>query len=317
MDRPQLERQDPLVLRLIVGRLFSGTIVIFCIASFAFLLLHAAPGSPFDDERNLPPEIRANIEKRYHLDEPVHKQYLRYIGNVARLDLGHSVKRPQTVGEIIRDHFPKSLTLGLLSIGFAMVMGIFLGVIAASRQNTWTDHGAMGLALVGISVPAFVLGPILIRWFSIELNWLPPARFAGFTTWILPSLTLGLIFMGTVARLARSGLLETMRQDYIRTARAKGLSERKVVWKHAVRLGLMPVVTYLGPAFAALIAGSFVIEKIFQIPGLGFYFIAAITDRDPPVLAGVMVFYAIFMIIMNLLVDIAYGFIDPRIRDKR
>jgi oligopeptide transport system permease protein len=175
----------------------------------------------------------------------------------------------------------------------------------------------MAFALFGISIPAFVLGPILIFIFSIQLAWLPPARVDGFASMILPAMTLGLIYMGVIARLARSGMLETIRQDYIRTARAKGLSERKVIWKHAVRLGLMPVLTYLGPATAALITGSFVVEKIFQIPGLGFYFIASVTERDYPILSGVLVFYSIFLVLLNLAVDIGYGFLDPRIRDKR
>jgi ABC-type dipeptide/oligopeptide/nickel transport system permease component len=227
------------------------------------------------------------------------------------------MKRPRTVGAIIWEHFPKSVTLGLLALFFACLFGVTAGVVAASKQNTWLDHGSMAIALFGISIPSFVLAPILILIFSVWLGWLPPARFEGFTTWILPSATLGMIFMGVVARLSRSGMLETMRQDYIRTARAKGLSERKVVWKHALRLGLMPVVTYIGPAFAALITGSFVVEKIFQIPGLGWYFVTSITDRDYPVLTGVLVFYSIFLVLMNLLVDIAYGFLDPRIRDKR
>lgn len=310
--------------RLILGRLLSGILVVFFVATFSFWMLRAAPGGPFDDERGLDPAVKENIEKAYHLDWPLWKQYTHYISGLVPQpsndfvpDLGHSMKRAQTVWEIIANHFPYSVKLGVLALGFAVIGGVFFGVVAASRQNTWTDHTSMGFALFGISMPAFVLGPILILIFSLQLGWLPPARVEGFASLILPAMTLGMIFMGVVARLTRTGMLETVRQDYIRTARAKGLSERKVVWKHALRLGLLPVVTYLGPAAAALITGSFVVEKIFQVPGLGFFFIASITDRDYPVLSGVLVFYSIFLVILNLLVDIAYGYLDPRIRGNR
>lgn len=304
------------MLRFILGRLAGGVVVVLCVATFSFFMLRAAPGGPFDEERNIPESIQRNIEKHYNLDQPLMVQYGIYMKRmVFNLDLGHSVKRSQTVREIIAEHFPKSIVLGFLALGFATVFGVFFGVLAASKQNTWVDHGAMSIALFGISIPSFVLGPMLIMIFSLTLHWFPPARFEGFSSMILPAATLGMIYMGVVARLARSGLLETLRQDYIRTARAKGLTERKVVWKHALRLGLLPVVTYLGPAFAALITGSFVVEKIFQIPGLGFFFVSSITDRDYPVLTGVLVFYSIFLVIMNMLVDIAYGYLDPRIRD--
>lgn len=305
------------MLRLILSRLFGGVIVIFLVATIAFFLLRIAKGGPFDEERSLQPQVKANIEKRYDLDKPIFTQYALYMGRLVTFDLGYSMKRPRKVSEIIGEHFPVSITLGVFSLMFACLFGISAGVVAASKQNTVIDHASMAVALFGISIPAFVLAPILILIFSVWLGWLPPARFEGFSTWILPSAALGMIYMGVVARLARSGMLETMRQDYIRTARAKGLAERTVVWKHALRLGLMPVVTYLGPAMAALITGSFVIEKIFQIPGLGWYFVTSITDRDYPVLTGVLVFYSIFLVVLNLLVDIAYGFLDPRIRDAR
>ena len=306
------------MLRLILGRLLSGVLVVLAVATFSFFMLRAAPGGPFSDERNVPPSIMRNIEKHYNLDKSVIEQYGLYMERlIFHADLGYSVKRPQSVETIIREHFPNSVILGLLSLGFATLVGVICGVVAAARQNSTLDHGLMSFALFGISMPSFVLGPILIMIFSLTLGWLPPARFEGFESMILPSLTLGLIYMGVIARLSRSGLLETLRQDYIRTARAKGMSERKVVWKHAVRLGLIPVVTYLGPATAALITGSFVVEQIFQIPGLGFYFVNSIVDRDYPVLTGVLVFYSVFLVFLNLMVDIAYGAIDPRIRDRR
>ncbi len=305
------------MMALIARRLALGCVVVLCVATFAFWIIRAAPGGPFTEERSLPAEVKANIEKRYKLDQPLLTQYASYMWGLVTIDLGHSMKRTQSVREIIFDHFPKSVILGLLALSFATLFGVILGVIAAWRQNSLTDYSAMGLALTGISIPAFVLGPILIVIFSFGLKWFPPARFEGISTWVLPSMTLGMIYMGVIARLSRSGLLETMRQDYIRTARAKGLSEQQVVWKHGARLGLMPVVTYLGPAVAALITGSFVVEQIFQIPGLGFYFVASVTDRDYPVLSGVLVFYSVFLVVLNLLVDIAYGFLDPRIRDQQ
>ena len=305
------------MLQLFVSRLVGGVFVIAAVATFSFFMLRAAPGGPFDDEAVLPAEIQRNIEAQYHLDRPLIEQYFLYMGGLVRGDLGHSMQRPQTVWEIVAYSFPTSVQLGILALGFATLFGIALGVIAASRQNTMVDHGAMAFALFGISVPSFVLGPILIGLFALQLGWFPPARFDGFTSMVLPAATLGLIFMGVIARLARSGLLETLRQDYVRTARAKGLSETTVVWKHAMRLGLLPVVTYLGPAAAALITGSFVVEQIFQIPGLGFYFVASITERDYPVLSGVLVFYSVFLVALNFAVDIAYGFLDPRIRGKR
>lgn len=302
------------MIRLVLGRLAGGLVVLWAVATFSFFMLRAAPGGPFDDERNVPPEVRSNIEERYHLRAPLIEQYGAYMAGVIRLDFGHSMKRQQTVMEIIRHHAPYSARLGLFALAIAVTFGVLLGVAAAARQNRLGDHAAMSLSLAGISVPSFVLGPLLILIFSLTLFWLPPARVEGFTSYILPASTLGLIYMGTIARLTRSGMLETLRQDYIRTARAKGVSERVVVWRHGLRLGLLPVVTYLGPATAALISGSFVVEKIFQIPGLGFFFVASITDRDYPVLTGVLVFYTAFLVVLNLAVDIAYGLLDPRVR---
>jgi oligopeptide transport system permease protein len=305
------------VIRLMVARLGGALLVVLAVASFGFAALRAAPGGPFDAERALPAEVRANIERAYRLDQPLWRQYLHYMGGLVRGDLGHSIKRPDSVNTIIAENFPQSLQLGLMALGFALVFGLLLGVGAAARQNSWADHAAMGIALVGISVPSFVLGPLLVQWFSIRLGWLPPARWQGFSSMILPALTLGMIYTGTIARLARAGMLETVRQDYIRTARAKGLDERQVIWKHALRLGVLPVVTFLGPATAYLVTGSFVIERIFQVPGLGTYFVSSVVDRDYPVLTGVMVFYCLFLIGLNLLVDIAYGWLDPRIRGAR
>jgi ABC-type dipeptide/oligopeptide/nickel transport system permease component len=305
------------VIRLIVTRLLGGIVTVLVVASIAFLLVKAAPGGPFDAERGLSPEARRNVEERYHLDETVLEQYLRWMKGVVTADLGPTMHYKRSVNEIIATHFPYSMKLGLFALGFALLFGVAIGVTAAARRNTTVDYGFMGTALLGISIPSLVLGPMLQNWFAIGLHWLPIIRVEGFGSYILPGCTLGMIYTGVIARLARGGMLEVLHQDYIRTARAKGLSEGAVVWRHGIRLGLLPVVTYLGPATAALLSGSFVVEMVFQIPGLGIYFIDSVTNRDAALLGGVMVFYVSILVVMNLLVDIAYGFIDPRIRDKR
>ncbi len=305
------------MLRVIVGRLLGGVVVLLAVATIAFFLLRAAPGGPFASERRMPVAVQRNIEERYHLNDPLWKQYTSYMGGLVQLDFGQSMKRSRTVGELIRDQGPYSLWLGLSAILFAALFGTLLGVVAAARRNTWADHGLMAIALLGISIPSFVLGPTLIRYLSLRFGWFPPARIAGWSSYVLPALSLGMIYAGTIARLARAGVIETLGQDYARTARAKGLSERVVVWKHALRLGVVPVVTYLGPATAGLIAGSFVIETIFQIPGLGFYFVDSVTSRDYPVLTGLLVFYVAILVVMNLVVDIVHALLDPRVRETR
>jgi len=305
------------MLRLIGSRLLGGVGVIVVVAMLAFFLLHAAPGGPFDAERSLPASVKRNIEEHYHLNDPLWKQFGSYMDGLAHGDLGRSMKRKQTVDEIIGEHFPYSLIIGIAALLVSVVLGIGMGVAAAWRRNTWVDYLTMTIALAGISIPSIVLGPMFISWFAIHLHWLPPARIEGWTSYIMPATVLGLIYTGVIARLSRGSLLETLSQDYIRTARAKGLSERVVVWKHAMRLGVVPVVTYLGPAAASLISGSFVVEKIFGVPGLGSYFVTSITDRDYPVLTGLLVFYVIFLVVLNVVVDIVHGVLDPRIRDKR
>jgi oligopeptide transport system permease protein len=305
------------MIRLVLTRLAGGFAVVMVVASIAFLLLKTAPGGPFDGERAMSPEAKRNIEERYHLNDPLFDQYTAWMKGVVTFDFGPSMKRRQTVNEIISNQFPYSLRLGLFAIGFALLFGVAIGVTAASRRNTRVDYGLMGTALLGISIPSIVLGPLLQNWFALKLGWFPIIRSESFASYILPGCTLGLIYTGTIARLARGGMLETLNQDYIRTARAKGLSERAVVWRHGVRLGLIPVVTYLGPAAAALVSGSFVIEKIYQIPGLGLYFIDSVADRDYTMLGGVMVFYVSIVVVLNLAVDLAYRFLDPRIREAR
>jgi oligopeptide transport system permease protein len=227
------------------------------------------------------------------------------------------MKRDVSVAALIAEHGPISAVLGVLGLSAAVALGIALGAVAAWRRNTWVDTLVMTAALIGISVPVFVLGPLLIAAISIDLGWLPPARIDGVRSLILPAITLGMIYLGTIARLTRGGMLDVLDQDFIRTARAKGLSERRVVVKHALRLGITPVVSYLGPATAAMISGSFVVEKIFQIPGLGSYFITSVLERDYPVVTGVFVFYAALLVVGNLAVDLVYGVLDPRVARDR
>ncbi len=305
------------MLRMILTRLFGSVFVLLMVATVSFFLLRAAPGGPFDEERALLPEVKRNIEERYHLNDSLPTQYADYMKGVFTLDFGQSFKRPQTVTELIGAHYGYSLTLGLMAMAVAITLGITMGVTAAARRNSWADHGLMTLALLGVSIPSIVLAPLGVGFFALKLGWLPPARAEGLTSYLLPAFTMGLIYTGTIARLTRAGMLETLGQDFVRTARAKGLSERAVVWRHAVRLGVVPVVTYLGPAMAGMIAGSFVIEQIFQIPGLGFYFVSSVSDRDYPVLTGMLVFYVAVLVVLNLISDLMHGVLDPRVREHR
>jgi oligopeptide transport system permease protein len=304
------------VLRFVVGRLVASVAIVLAVATASFLLLHAAPGGPFDTGDRRSAEVQRALEERYGLRDPVVVQYLRHMGHLVRGDLGVSMRKDRSVNRLIAEHGPVSAAIGLMALAIAVLAGVSLGAAAAWRRDTWLDTLLMTVALVGISVPSFVLGPLLVAALSIELGWLPPARIDGASSYVLPALTLGLIYLGTIARLTRGGLLDALGEDFIRTARAKGLPERRVLWKHALRAGIAPVVTYLGPATAAMISGSFVVEKIFQIPGLGTYFITSITDRDYPVLTGVFVFYATLIVLLNLAVDVAYGVLDPRARPR-
>ncbi|HEY0986355.1 MAG TPA: ABC transporter permease, partial [Kofleriaceae bacterium] len=222
-------------------------------------------------------------------------------------------KRDVSVAALIAEHGPISALLGLLALSAAVAIGVAAGVVAAWRRNTWVDAAVMTGARIGLSIPAFVLGPLLIAAIALDLGWLPPARVDGVRSLILPAITLGTIYLGTIARLTRGGMIDALGHDFIRTARAKGVPERRVVMRHALRVGIAPVVTYLGPATAALISGSFVVEKIFQIPGLGTYFVTSVADRDYPVVTGVFVFYAALLVVLNLAVDVAYGVLDPRL----
>jgi oligopeptide transport system permease protein len=300
--------------RFVLRRLLElvPTALVIVVASFA--LVRLAPGSPFSSERDIPPEVRRQLEAKYGFDRPLPEQFARYLGNLLRGDLGLSTKYPQrSVNEIIADGFPVTLTLAGVALVWSLVVGITAGIIGAVRQNTVWDHGAMAAALVGISIPSFVLGPVLVLVVSLRWHLLPPAGWGDWRHVILPGLTLGTIYAASIARLTRGGMLEVVRSDYIRTARAKGLSERLVIWRHMLRGGLLPVVSYLGPAIASMLTGSVVVEKIFNLPGIGPYFVDAAFNRDYFLVMGIVVLYAFFLLVMNLLVDVAYGLLDPRI----
>lgn len=302
-------------------------------------LIRLAPGSFYTDEKALPQEIEANIKKKYGLDQSGYVQYLMMLGNVTCrtkavdevtdnglqfsvgswdfkcFDFGDSLKYTgQSVNEIIFRHLPYSATIGLLAYILALIVGLGAGIVAALKQNSGWDYGSMALAMFGLSVPNFVLGPILVLVFALWINWLPPARWGGVSNLILPVITLAAIYIAYIARMTRAGMLEIMRSDYIRTARAKGLDETTVLLKHGLRGGIVPVVSFTGPALASLLAGTVVVERVFAIPGLGNIFIQSIQNRDEPLTLGIVAFISILIMVFNLLVDISYGFLDPRIR---
>lgn len=306
------------MLRFIIRRLLVTIPTILVVITITWGLIRLAPGNFYSGEKKLPPAIEKNIRQKYGLDDPWYQQYGRTMWNIVRHgDFGTSLKyEGQSVNTIIKRSLPVSAAVGIMAYILALIVGITIGSIAALKQNSRWDYSSMALAMLGISVPNFVLGPILVLVFSLSLYWLPPSRWGGFPSrnLILPVLTLSAIYMAYIARLTRAGMLEVLRSDYIRTARAKGLSERDVVIKHALRGGLMPVVSYTGPALAFLLTGTVVIEKIFALPGLGNYFIQASLNRDEPLIIGIVAFIAITLLLMNLLVDIAYAFLDPRVR---
>lgn len=298
----------------ILRRLAEFLPVLFVIVSLSFFLMRLAPGGPFDQERALPEQVRVNIEARYHLDQPLWRQYLQYLGEVARGDLGPSFRYPdRSVNELLGLGFPVSLTLGLCALAVALSLGGMAGVLAGLRRNSFFDYFTMSFALFGVSVPNFVLGPILMLLFALWLRWLP---LAGWGTWrhvVLPSVTLGMFYAAYVARLTRAGMLEVIHQDFIRTARAKGLREAVVVLRHALPGAILPVVTYLGPASAAVLTGSVVVETIFSIPGVGRYFVSGALNRDYTMVLGTVVFYSVLLLAFNLVVDILYAYLDPRV----
>jgi oligopeptide transport system permease protein len=305
------------MLRFIIKRLLVILPMVFIIVTLTWGLIRLAPGNFYTGEKRIPKAIEKNIREKYGLDKPWYVQYGRMLKTVAKGDFGYSLTYPgQSVNQILMRSLPVSAMLGLSAYLLALLVGLTSGTLAALKQNSRWDYGSMALAMLGISVPNFVLGPILVLVFSLTLYWLPPARWEGLLSrnTILPVLTLSAIYMAYIARLTRSGMLEVLRSDYVRTARAKGLSERDVILRHVFRGGIMPVVSFTGPALAFLVTGTVVVERIFALPGLGNYFLNANLARDEPLIIGIVAFISITILVFNLLVDISYAFIDPRIR---
>lgn len=346
----------------IIRRLIYMLVVLFTVAGITFLLMHAVPGGPFDSEKKLPPEIKANLEKRYHLNDPLSVQFVNYLSAVAipriidtpptnsleddyliTVQVGQShwfqwmnfgpsfSSKSRTVNDMFREQLPVSFQLGTLALLLAVIIGIPLGILSALNHNHFLDYFGVGIAILGVSLPTIVLAPILVWIFGIQLKWLPPTGWGAkppfvlgflpssfgweyFKYTVLPTFVLGFGSSAIIARLTRASLLQVIREDYIRTARAKGLNYRMVIFKHALRNSLIPVVTILGPMFAALVTGTFVTELVFSIPGLGRYFVTSISNRDYPVIMGTILLYASFLVVSNLVVDILYAYLDPRIR---
>jgi oligopeptide transport system permease protein len=320
-------------------------VVLFGVSVVTFVLMHGVPGGPFDSEKKLSPEIMANINAKYHLDEPLHVQYLMYMGNIVIpriyegkisltqqsdylinirlgqdtyfqwMNFGPSYKsKSRTVNDIFRDQLPVSAQLGVAALALAMIIGIPLGILGALNRNGRIDYVAMSVAILGVSVPAIVLGPVLVWILGVTLKWLPVSGWGTPAHFVMPVIALGFGNSALIARLTRASLLEVLHEDYVRTARAKGLAERNVVVVHAMKNAMIPVVTILGPLFAALVTGTFVVESIFGIPGMGRYFIDSITNRDYPVIMGTVLLYAALLVVSNVIVDLTYAWLDPRIR---
>ena len=299
-----------------VSRLIGLIPTLLVLITIAFFMIRLAPGGPFDSEKILPPEIKANLDAKYHLDEPLVKQYFRYLGQIITLDFGPSFQyKDWTVNELIARGFPVSLTIGGLAMVLAFSLGTLIGIVAAVKQNTAVDYSLMGVAMLGISIPNFVVAPLLILLVAVYAGWLP----AGGWDWsmqpmILPVVTLALPVIAYIARLTRGSMIEVLHSNYIRTARAKGLPESLVILRHALKPALLPVISFMGPATAGLITGSVVIERIYSIPGLGSYFVQGALNRDYTLVMGVVIFYGVIIILLNFIVDILYAWMNPRIR---
>jgi oligopeptide transport system permease protein len=302
--------------RFIWLRLLQSVPVLFVVVTATFFLVRFAPGGPFDQEKAVIPEVKRALEAQYRLDQPLLAQYGAYLGDLAHGDLGPSFKYPgRSVNELLAAGFPATAELGVYALLFAVLLGAGAGLVAALRPNTWRDYLPMSVAMVGICMPMFLLGPVLVLIFSIWLDWLPVSGWGDVPgDKILPSITLGAAYAAYFARLTRGGMLEVLSQDYIRTARAKGLPERVVILKHALRAGVIPVVSYLGPALAGLLSGSFVVETVFQVPGLGRSFVQAAFNRDYTMILGTTTFLAMLIIVCNLLSDVLAAWLNPRVR---
>ncbi len=305
------------MLRYSVRRLLGAIPTLLILVALAFFMIRVAPGGPFDSEKVLLPEIEANLRAAYHLDEPLYQQFGRYLGGLLQGDFGPSFQyRDYDVTELIMAGFPVSLRLGGFAMIFALLVGVTAGSIAALRQNTRTDYTVMSVSMTGISIPNFVMAPMLILFFAVYLGWLPAGGLGDGSprNLVLPVIALALPQIAYISRLTRGSMIEILRSNFIRTARAQGLPERTILIRHALKPALLPVVSYLGPATAAIITGSVVIEQIFSLPGLGRFFVQGALNRDYTLVMGVVVFYGVLIILFNLLVDLAYAWLDPKVK---
>jgi oligopeptide transport system permease protein len=303
------------MLRFALKRVLGAIPTLLVLIALAFFLIKVAPGGPFDTDRRIPPEIEANLQAAYNLDEPLYIQFGLYLGGLLRGDFGPSFQyRDYTVTELIATGFPVSLRLGGFAMLLAFFVGVAVGTIAALKQNSFTDHAAMAVAMTGISIPNFVMAPLLVLLFAVTLKWLPAGGLGDWRNFVLPVIALALPQIAYIARLTRGSMIEVLRADFIRTARAQGLPQRAVIIRHALKPALLPVISYLGPATAAIITGSVVIEQIFGVPGLGRFFIQGALNRDYTLVMGVVVFYGVLIIVFNLIVDLVYGWLDPRVQ---
>ncbi|QEY15166.1 ABC transporter permease subunit [Cellvibrio sp. KY-GH-1] len=306
------------MLKFIFQRVLQAIPVLFIVALVTFIMIRSAPGGPFDEDRNVPPEVIKALNDRYHLGDPLWKQFFDYVSNVIQGDLGPSFKYPShTVNDLIAAGLPATLELSFYALIFALITGLAAGVFASLRSNTMQDYLPMSAAMIGICMPTFVLGPILLLVFGIWLGWLPVAGWGQIPgDKVLPSITLGSVYAAYIARISRGGMLDILSQDYIRTAHAKGLSTTRIVFVHALRGGIIPVISFLGPAIAGLLAGSFVVESIFQIPGLGRFYVTAAFNRDYTMILGCTIFFAFLIILCNLLADVLLVWLNPKLRQE-
>lgn len=299
----------------LLKRILMAIVTVWAVITITFILMHSVPGNPFRTESKMPKVVYENLQKKYGLDKPLSEQYFIYLGKIAKGDFGDSMKsRVETVNDMIERGFPVSAFIGLQALLIAVIFGPALGAIAALNQNKWPDYMSMIIAIIGISVPSFIMGTVFIQFLARNISWLPIGGWGSFRHSILPSLALALMPLAQLARYMRSSMLEVLGQDYIKTAKSKGISKATVVLRHAFRNAILPIVSVLGTIVSNLLMGSFVIEKIFGIPGLGKYFVMSIGNRDYPLIMGTTVFYAIVLVILLLVVDFAYMLIDPRIK---
>jgi oligopeptide transport system permease protein len=305
------------MLRFMGRRLLVAVPTLFLVVTVAFFMMRAAPGSPFDSDRKLSPEIEANVMAKYGMDKPLGQQYLNYLKDVAHGDFGPSLKyKDKSVLDILQENYKVSLVLGLSAITIAAVVGLTLGVLAALRQNGLVDYGVMAVAILGVCIPTFVTAPLLVLLFGSKLQLLPSGGWNGgaIENLILPITVLALPQIAIISRLTRAGMIEVLHSNYVRTARAKGLPAHRIVGKHALRAAILPLVSYLGPACAGLLTGSLVVEKIFNLPGLGKFFVISALQRDYTVVMGMVIFYAALILVLNLIADLIYAALDPRVR---